>query len=115
MGISRLASPRLLLEPGSAEAENCPLVNPYTPLFSSTYSMRTLRRMTWHIWPRPMESESPSPEMPTYSRSRLAALAPVTMEGMRPWAELKPWAPLTKYVGVLEEQPMPLNLASRCG
>ena len=30
------ASPFLLVEPGSADAENCPLVRPYTPLFSST-------------------------------------------------------------------------------
>jgi hypothetical protein len=54
----------LLFEPTSAEAENWPLVSPYTPLFSITYSIFTLRRMAWHMWPRPMESESPSPETP---------------------------------------------------
>ena len=80
-----------------------------------TYSIRTLRRMAWQSWPRPMESESPSPEIPIYRRSRLAAAAPVAIEGMRPCAELKPCAPPTKYVGVLEEQPMPLSLAMRCG
>ncbi len=31
-----LASPFLLVEPGSADAENWPFVSPYTPLFSST-------------------------------------------------------------------------------
>ena len=31
-----LASPRLLFEPTSADAENWPLVSPYTPLFSMT-------------------------------------------------------------------------------
>ena len=34
---------------------------------------------------------------------------------MRPWAELKPCAPRTKYVGVFDEQPMPLSLAIMCG
>ena len=36
MGAMRFASPRLLFEPTSADAENCPLVKPYTPLFSIT-------------------------------------------------------------------------------
>ena len=45
----------------------------------------------------------------------MAALAPVAIAGMRPWAELKPCAPETKYVGVLEEQPMPESLATMCG
>ena len=40
---------------------------------------------------------------------------PWRWRGMRPWAELKPCAPLTKYVGVFEEQPMPLSLATMCG
>src|SRR5947209_20288223 len=53
--------------------------------------------------------------MPMYTSSRLAALAPVAMAAMRPCAELKPWAPLTKYVGVLEEQPIPLSLAIMWG
>ena len=60
----RFASPFLDFEPMSDDAENCPLVSPYTPLFSSTYSMFTLRRIAWHSWPSPIESESPSPEMP---------------------------------------------------
>ena len=37
------------------------------------------------------------------------------MAGMRPWALLKPWAPLRKYVGVFDEQPMPDSLATMCG
>src|SRR5262252_205783 len=77
--------------------------------------MRTLRRMAWQSWPKPMESESPSPETPMYTRSRFAAAAPVAIAGIRPCAELNPCAPLTKYVGVLEEQPIPLNLAIWCG
>ena len=36
MGAMRLGSPFLLFEPTSAEAENWPLVSPYTPLFSMT-------------------------------------------------------------------------------
>ncbi len=77
--------------------------------------MFTLRRIAWHSWPRPMDRESPSPEMPTYSRSRLAAFAPAAMEGMRPCTELKPWASFTKYAGVLDEQPMPDSFATRWG
>jgi hypothetical protein len=37
------------------------------------------------------------------------------MVAMRPCAELKPCAPRTKYVGVLEEHPMPLSFAIMCG
>ena len=37
------------------------------------------------------------------------------MAGMRPCAELKPCAPLTKYVGVFDEQPMPDSFATMCG
>src|SRR5437763_16215641 len=73
--------------------------------------MRTLRRMAWQRWPKPMDSESPSPETPMYTNSRLAALAPVAMGGMRPCAELNPCAPLTQYEGVFDEQPMRLSLA----
>ena len=115
MGPCRFTSPFLDFVPTSAEALNCPLVSPYTPLFSSTYSMSTLRRMAWQSWPMPMDRESPSPEIPTYSRPRLAALAPAAMEGMRPCTELKPWASFTKYAGVLDEQPMPESFATRCG
>jgi hypothetical protein len=64
MGDCSFDSPFLDLEPMSAEAENCPLVSPYTPLFSSTYSMLTLRRMACDSWPSPMDRESPSPETP---------------------------------------------------
>ena len=85
------ASPFLLSEPGSADAENCPLVSPYTPLFSSTYTMRGLRRMAWQSCPSPIDSESPSPEMPTQTRRRLAAWAPLATDGMRPCTLLKPW------------------------
>src|SRR5262249_23317835 len=71
--------------------------------------------IAWHMWPSPIESESPSPEMPITRSSRLAAIAPVAIGGMRPCALLKPCAPLTKYVGVFDEQPMPESLATRCG
>ena len=67
----------------------------------------------WQNWPSPIEAVSPSPLMPTAMRSRLASLAPVATDGIRPWTALKPWAWLTKYAGALEEQPMPLILASR--
>ncbi len=77
--------------------------------------MCTLRRIAWQNWPSPIESESPSPEMPTYMRSRFAAFAPAAIEGMRPCTELNPCASLTKYVGVFEEQPIPDSLTTRCG
>jgi hypothetical protein len=44
-----------------------------------------------------------------------AAFAPVAIAAMRPCALLKPCAPEMKYVGVLEEQPMPDSFATRCG
>ena len=109
------ASPRLDFDPMSADAENWPLVSPYTPLFSITYSMFTLRRMAWHNCPNPIESESPSPEMPMYVSARLAALAPVASAGIRPCTLLKPCDCFMKYAVVLDEQPMPLNFAARCG
>jgi hypothetical protein len=34
IGISSLIAPALVVLPRSAVAENCPLVSPYTPLFS---------------------------------------------------------------------------------
>src|SRR5689334_17814406 len=79
------------------------------------YVRRTLRPMAWQSCPSPMESESPSPETPTQTRWRLAALAPVATDGMRPCTELKPCACLTKYAVVFDEQPMPESLASVCG
>ncbi len=92
IGGCTFASPRLDLLPTSADAENCPLVSPYTPLFSITYSMFTLRRMAWQSWPSPIDSESPSPEMPMDTSSRLAAPTPDAIAGMRPCTALKPCA-----------------------
>src|SRR5580765_5987241 len=80
-----------------------------------TYSMSTLRRMAWASCPRPIDSESPSPEMPMYVMFLLAAAAPDAMAGMRPCAELNPCAAPRKYVGVFDEQPIPDSLATRCG
>src|SRR6478735_4036046 len=77
--------------------------------------MRTPRRMAWANWPSPIDAESPSPETPRYSKSRLARLAPVSTDGMRPCTELKPCELPRKYVGVFDEQPMPEILATRCG
>src|SRR5574339_596272 len=77
--------------------------------------MLTFRRIAWHICPSPIDSESPSPDTPTKYSSRLAALAPVATAGIRPCTELKPWAWLMKYAVVLDEHPMPLSLATRCG
>ena len=64
IGGCRLVSPFFALVPTSAEAENCPLVSPYTPLFSMMYSMLRLRRIAWQNCPRPMDRVSPSPETP---------------------------------------------------
>jgi hypothetical protein len=58
--------------------------------------MFTLRRIAWQSWPRPIESESPSPEMPMARSDPLAALAPVATAGMRPCTALKPCAWRTK-------------------
>src|ERR1019366_7954836 len=77
--------------------------------------MFTLRRIKCDKCPMPIDNESPSPEMPMYLNSLLAALAPVAMVAMRPCAELKPCAPRTKYVGGFDEQPMPESLAIMCG
>ena len=38
-----------------------------------------------------MLAESPSPEIPTTRKSRLASFAPVARAAIRPWIELKPW------------------------
>ncbi len=54
--------------------------------------MLTLRRMAWHSWPRPIDSESPSPDTPIIVSVPLAAPAPVAIAGMRPCTLLKPWA-----------------------
>src|SRR5271169_2010679 len=62
-----------------------------------------------------MDRESPSPDTPTYVSPRLAALAPLAIDAMRPWTELKPCAPLTKYEVVFDEQPMPDSLTNCSG
>ena len=77
--------------------------------------MLTLRRIAWHSWPRPIDSESPSPDTPIMIRSPLAALAPVATAGMRPCTLLKPCASRRKYAGVFDEQPMPDSFATLCG
>src|SRR3982074_2476068 len=77
--------------------------------------MLTARRMQCANWPRPIDAESPSPDTPRYSNSRLARLAPVSTDGMRPCTLLKPCELPRKYVGVLDEQPMPESFATRCG
>ncbi len=51
----------------------------------------------------------------TRSKAALSPFAPVVTEGMRPWTELKPCEPLTKYAGVFDEQPMPESFAILCG
>ena len=63
----------------------------------------------------PMEAESPSPLTPSVIRLRLASMAPVATEGMRPCTELKLCERLMKYAGLFDEQPMPLSLATRSG
>src|SRR5688500_11840449 len=77
--------------------------------------MFTPRRMQCANCPSPIEAESPSPDTPMQMRSRLARLAPVNTEGIRPCTELKPWLAPRKEVGVFEEQPMPESFATRCG
>src|SRR5580765_5677895 len=77
--------------------------------------MFTLRRMAWQSCPSPIDSESPSPEMPMYVRSRFAAFAPELTDGIRPCTELNPCDSFMKYAVVLDEQPMPLIFAARCG
>src|SRR5262249_23058519 len=111
----KLVSPFFAFVPTSAEAENCPLVKPYTPLFSMMYSMLRLRRMAWQNCPSPMDSVSPSPDTPTYLSFRLAAFAPLSNQGMRPLAEVKTCPPLTKYAVVLDEQPIPDSFTRFCG
>src|SRR5580704_7314087 len=62
-----------------------------------------------------MEAVSPSPLTPSAIRLRLASMAPVETEGMRPWTVLKLCERLMKYAGLLDEQPMPLGLMTRSG
>src|SRR3954471_10557521 len=62
-----------------------------------------------------MDAVSPSPLIPSASRSLFASTAPVATEGMRPCTELKLCDLPMKYAGVFDEQPMPDILATRCG
>src|ERR1700746_569508 len=48
-------------------------------------------------------------------RRRLASIAPVATEGMRPSPALKLGERLRKYAGGFEEQPMPLGLITNSG
>src|ERR1019366_6234652 len=48
-------------------------------------------------------------------RSRFAAFAPLATLGMRPCTELNPCDCRMKYAVVLDEQPIPLIFAARCG
>src|ERR1017187_2666337 len=66
-------------------------------------------------WPIPMEAVSPSPVTPRPSMVRLAIMAPVAMDGMRPCTALHPCDRLRKYAGDFDEQPMPENLPTRQG
>ena len=90
-------------------------MSPYTPLFSITYIRFTFRRIAWLICPMPIESESPSPEIPMQMRSRFAAFAPLAIAGIRPCTELNPCDCFMKYAVVLDEHPMPLSFAAMCG
>src|SRR5690606_14578408 len=101
--------------PFSAVAENCPLVSPYTPLFSTIYTMFTLRRIRCLNCPIPMLAVSPSPETPSPLMVWSPNRAPVAIEGMRPCRLLKPKERFKKYVGLLLEHPMPLNLLAFSG
>src|SRR3981189_596593 len=63
----------------------------------------------------PMERESPSPDTPTEGSRRLAAFAPLAIDGMRPCTELKPCEPPTKYAVVFDEHPIPDSFTSCSG
>src|SRR6201982_3645989 len=52
---------------------------------------------------------------PKVSRLRLASMAPVAKDGIRPCTELKLCERLMKYAGLFDEHPMPLSLATRSG
>src|SRR5579864_5017341 len=71
--------------------------------------------MRWTNCPIPIEAESPSPLTPKVSRLRLASMAPVAKDGIRPCTELKLCERLMKYAGLFDEHPMPLSLATRSG
>src|SRR5215218_10716411 len=77
--------------------------------------MRGFRRNAWQSCPSPMESESPSPEIPMQTSLRLAACAPLAIDGIRPCTPLKPCDWRRKYAVVFDEQPIPLSLATPYG
>src|SRR5258706_388921 len=58
-----------------------------------------LRRSRCMNWPSPIEGVSPSPGTPMPRMFRLARSGPVAPHGMRPGAELKPWARLRTEAG----------------
>src|ERR1035437_148162 len=74
-----------------------------------------LRRIKWTNCPAPIETVSPSPVTPSAIRFLFASIAPVATEGMRPCTELKLCERFMKYAGLFDEQPMPLNFATRSG
>ena len=55
----------------------------------------------------PIAPVSPSPLTPIAISFRLAIIAPVPTDGMRPCTVLNPCAAPRKYAGLLLEQPMP--------
>src|SRR5712691_3939711 len=73
------------------------------------------RRIRCTNCPMPIEAVSPSPLTPKAIRLRLASMAPVATEGMRPCTALKLCERLMKYAGALEEQPIPLGFMTRSG
>ena len=77
--------------------------------------MSRLRRTTWANCPMPIDRLSPSPDTPTHTSSRLAAWAPVVIDGIRPCTALSPCASLRKYAGVFPLQPIPDVLTTLCG
>src|SRR6266508_3058971 len=79
------------------------------------YTIFRLRRTTCLNWPMPMLAVSPSPETATPLRVISPKSAPVAIDGMRPCRLLKPKERFRKYVGLLLEQPMPLNLMTFSG
>ena len=58
----------------------------------------------------PIAPVSPSPLTPMAISLRLASIAPVPTEGIRPWTELNPCDAPRKYAGLLLEQPIPDSL-----
>src|SRR5438445_10998229 len=71
--------------------------------------------MRWTNCSIPIEAESHWPRTPRLSRLRLASMAPVARDGIRPCTELKLCERLMKYAGLFDEHPMPLSFATRSG